>query len=391
MNESVSENGAQQSAKPLTLADRVRSLRLPESSRQPRSQIAWLPWILCIILGLSTGFFALRAYDQPAEQPPPAITIGQQPTNGAPAPRPTGYEEVALKSKGYILPVQQIQVSPKVGGMVLKLNFKEGTRVKKDDILAELETTDYQADFDRAKKNWEAAGHRWQELTKYRKDEIHQVQAELEDHKVQRVQLDKDYKRALALRSSNAGSQQDLEQAQTLLKSMERRVERLDLALKLMKEGPRDEKIAAAKAEMEMAQAELDKAVWRLSNTRVKAPISGIILTKRTEEGSIVNPSAFSNGLAASLCDLADLTNMEVDLAIAERDIGKVHEGQKCKINAEAFPDRFYDGYVSRLMPTADRSKGAVPVRVKIEIPREEEGVYLRPEMGAIVVFLNKK
>ncbi len=62
--------------------------------------------------------------------------------------------------------------------------------------------------------------------------------------------------------------------------------------------------------------------------------------------------------------------------------------GQKCKIRAEAFPDRVYDGVVARLMPIADRAKGAIPVRVKIDIPREEEGVYLKPEMGAVVAFL---
>ena len=59
-------------------------------------------------------------------------------------------------------------------------------------------------------------------------------------------------------------------------------------------------------------------------------------------------------------------------------------------MRAEAYPDRIYEGVVSRLMPIADRAKGAVPVRVKVTIPAEEEGVYLKPEMGAIVSFLNR-
>jgi hypothetical protein len=59
-----------------------------------------------------------------------------------------------------------------------------------------------------------------------------------------------------------------------------------------------------------------------------------------------------------------------------------------CRIRSEAFPDRNYGGYVDRLMPTANRAKGAVPVRVKIKVPKDEEGVYLKPEMGAIVAFL---
>ena len=80
-----------------------------------------------------------------------------------------------------------------------------------------------------------------------------------------------------------------------------------------------------------------------------------------------------------------------VTLAIAERDIGKVFDEQECVVRAEAFPERTYPGWVTRRMPTGDRSKGAVPVRVQIKIPRAEEGQYLRPEMGAVVTFFSKK
>jgi hypothetical protein len=79
-----------------------------------------------------------------------------------------------------------------------------------------------------------------------------------------------------------------------------------------------------------------------------------------------------------------------VDLTIQERDVAKVFKDQRCKIRPEAFPERIYDGFVSRLMPIADRAKGAVPVRVKVAVPRKEEGVYLKPEMGVIVSFFKK-
>ena len=85
-----------------------------------------------------------------------------------------------------------------------------------------------------------------------------------------------------------------------------------------------------------------------------------------------------------------DLSLFTCDPAIG-RDVAKVFKGQICVVKAVAFPERSYKGVVSRLMPTADRSKGAVPVRVRIEIPREEEGRFLRPEMGAVVTFYNKK
>src|SRR5262249_13971519 len=115
--------------------------------------------------------------------------------------------------------------------------------------------------------------------------------------------------------------------------------------------------------------------------------ISGTILTKKAEKGNIVNPIAFN--VAASLCDMADLSDLEVDMTIQERDIKSVRQGQKCRVRPEAFSDRIYEGQVSRLMPIADRAKGAIPVRVKLlNVPKEEEGVYLKPEMGVIVSFL---
>ena len=89
-----------------------------------------------------------------------------------------------------------------------------------------------------------------------------------------------------------------------------------------------------------------------------------------------------------SLCDLADLSDLEVELTIEERDISKVAPGQKCKVRTEAYPDRIYEGIVLRSMPIADRNKAAIPVRVKVTVPREEEGIYLKPDMTAMVSLL---
>jgi HlyD family secretion protein len=143
-----------------------------------------------------------------------------------------------------------------------------------------------------------------------------------------------------------------------------------------------------ARAQVQQSEAELAKAKWKLDNCTIHAPISGTILKKNAEEGNIVNPIAFNGSF--SLCDMADLANLEVDLSIQERDIAQIFPGQKCKIRAEAFPNRVYQGVVSRLMPIADRAKGAIPVRVQVVVPAEEEGVYLKPEMGVIVSFLTR-
>ena len=78
----------------------------------------------------------------------------------------------------------------------------------------------------------------------------------------------------------------------------------------------------------------LTKAEWRLGNCTIRAPISGTILKKNAEEGNIVNPIAFNGSF--SLCEMADLADLEVDLNIQERDISAVKVGQKCRVRAEA-------------------------------------------------------
>ncbi len=375
----------------LTLSERVQSLRLPDKANEARP-FPIVPWALSFVLGLlciGLGFAAFRPRSaEDASAAANATDSSHRPLDVAsgsiPVIKPGG---VVLESKGYIIPVHQIQVGPKVGGMVMELFIEEGQHVKAGDVLAKLETTEYQADFDRSAAQSRAAKHRCEELTKYRDLEIRQAKADLDDAVAQRDSALKEYRRNVDLVSTRAISPKDVEQAESTFRSMEARVERNKIGLEMWVKGPRDERIAAALAEYDQYVAERDKNKWKLDNTTVRAPVSGTILTKRAEKGNMVNPAAFSNGVAASLCDMADLSDMEVDLAIAERDIGKVFKGQKCKMTAEAFPKRVYEGEVSRIMPQADRAKGAVPVRVKISIPREEEGRYLRPDMGAIVTF----
>lgn len=372
-----------------SLSERVQSLRLPEKAAEPKA-FPIVPWTLCFGLGLLCLILSFVAFRPRAAAEAPG-TLGTSPdgpvvlqTSSLPEVAPGG---IALESKGYIIPVHQIQVSPKVSGMVMELFIEENQQVKEGDVLAKLETTEFQHDYDRLSAMARAAKHRYHELTKYRELETSQSKAEHDDAVAQRDSALKEYRRNADLVLSRAVSPKDLEQAESTYKSLEAKVVRAKLALDMWVKGPRDERIAAAQAEYEQIVAERDKAKWKLDSTTVRAPVSGTILTKKAEKGNQVNPAAFSNGLSASLCDMADLSDMEVDLAVAERDIGKVFKNQRCKVVAEAFPGRQYHGTVSRIMPQADRAKGAVPVRVKIAIPREEEGQYLRPEMGAIVTF----
>lgn len=375
------------------LRERVRSLRLPPQPAGGSGRA--LPWFLCFVLAGSTavlGYLYWQSVQQPAAAPQSATAAA--PTAATSQTHVTTVSTassggLALEAKGYIIPTHQILVSPKVNGMVIKLRITESDRVKKGDVLAELEDTEYRADRDRAAAALDSARKNLAELEHgYRPKEIDEAAAELAEAEAQRIQLDTDYRRSADLLEKKVIAQETYDVALSKLQAMTRRVQRLGLALKLMQEGPRIERIEAARAQVHQADAELAKAKWRLENCIVRAPISGTILKKNAEEGSLVNPIAMQGFY--SLCEMADLSDLEVELTIQERDIRKVFQDQKCQVRAEAFPDRVYQGRVSRLMPTADRAKGAIPVRVKVTVPPEEEGVYLKPEMGALVSFLKK-
>jgi multidrug resistance efflux pump len=212
---------------------------------------------------------------------------------------------------------------------------------------------------------------------------------------------DREVNRLLASGAS-ASSNRERDEALSLAVQGRKAFDEARLAVDLLSEtGPRQRRILALQAEVEQAQADLDKADWRWKNCIIRAPISGTILSKKAEKGNIVNPVAFN--VSASLCDMANLRQLEVDLNIQERDIAQVVQEQECRVvpeafqRNEAFRQRHPEGYrgtVSRLMPIADRSKGAIPVRVEIhpdQIPPEEEGMFLKPEMSVIVSFFQKK
>jgi multidrug resistance efflux pump len=401
-----------------SLGDRVRSLRLGDRTTKSNApKTSTLAWGMCGILLVMTTGFGYRTY----RLAPSGGDSNGRPADGAnvaPVAQKTSESSgsvassggLALQAKGYIIPAHKVQVSPKITGLIVWLNprFEEGQRFEAPkpgetvdegrSLLAKLEDVDYRADRDHAKAALDSSIQRLGELSRSWDDEKEQAKAELAEQEANLQQLKLDADRSARLARSNSLAQKDYEMAQFSFEAMDRRVRRLQIAYNLMAKGPRVDRIRGAEADVEQAKADLAKAQWKLDNCYITAPISGTILTKKAEKGNLVIPSAFASdsGLSASLCDMADLSDLEVELKIQERDIANVVAGQICTVMPEAYQNHppfrkihpaGYEGKVSRLMPNADRGQSAIPVRVKIVVPKEEEGVYLKPDMGVIVNF----
>lgn len=392
-----------------SLSDRVRSLRLSGRSSSAPPRGSKLPWVITFVLLLTTTAFGYRAYRVGPVAgsdvlPRETKKDDKSTTNSTQSEATTSIAatgEVVLESKGYVIPVSQVQVSPKVSGQLEWINprFEEGNKFKQGEVLARVERVDYESDYKQAEFAHKASTERFEELKKTMPEEVKQAEAELEEtrHLAMQQKLELDRNRRL---NGAAVAQREFEQTKYTYDATSARVRKLEASVRMIKEGRQVMRIRAAEFEMRQAEAFLAKAKWRYENTEIVAPITGTILTKKAELGNVVNPSAFSSGISASLCDMTDLTNLEIDLSVQERNIATVKKGQKCWIMPEAYKadkeflakhPQGYKGEVSRLMPTADRAKGAVPVRVKVlagEITEEEAGKYLRPDLSATVAFL---
>jgi len=212
----------------------------------------------------------------------------------------------------------------------------------------------------------------------------------LEQSKSQLRQYVLDLERAQDLYQRQSISKSDYDLARANKEAKESEVNKVTHAL-LLVQSSKGERVRALEAEVAQNKADKRKAEWRLENCTIVAPSDGTILTKNVEQGNLANPIAFQTAVAASICTMADLSKLEVDISIQERDIKLVKEGQPCRVVAEGFPDRKpYEGMVLRKMPTADRAKGAIPVRIQIMKLQDDEkpGEFLRPDIGVIVSFL---
>jgi multidrug resistance efflux pump len=399
-------------APPGDLRERVQKLRLGGSGGTPSpggivSRIAWLPWILCALLAFSWAFVAGRAYRtgasgtvEGASKAAAPVKVGSG-SDSAPVVAGT----IQLEVKGYLMPAKQFAVSPiDVGGKIIELNFVEGNFYKKDFVLARIDSTNYNAAeaeaaaaYESAQSKVAAAKSRLRDLDPQYllPEERQQAEQELAEAKANELRARQELERLKAIGGTNAVGLKEIQQAQADFDAAVARSARLTASLNLLLKGVRKPKLDAAEADVltaindeSAAKQRLVQARWRKDNCVIKMPIDATVLSKKAELFNLVNPLAFG-ATSGSICDVADLSDLEVDIEIPERDISKLKVGQVCRVRADAFPERSYEGRLDRIMPIANRAKSIVNVRVKVKLPEgEAPGTYLKPEMGAVVSFL---
>jgi HlyD family secretion protein len=355
----------------------LKSLRIDRSARRAAKTPRWILPVAASCLLLGAGTFVYARLNAPEEVQVARVR----------AAATAGGDNVVLNATGYIVAAHKIELASKVVGKVAWIGVDKGDRVKQGQVLVRLEDDEYRARLLEAQgelNNLKAHlaelqhGSRPEEIAKARAD-AGQARATLENAQVT-------LNRTRSLVSEGVIAKQSLDDAQAKYDSAVANVASLEKTYQLVRIGPRQEEIDAARAQVKQAEGSVEFAQTELENTVIRAPVSGTILERNVEIGEFVTTGFVGDkGAKGYVVSLANLNDLQVELDISQNDFAKLGYRQAGIVTTDAFPDRKYQGYIEEISPEANRQKATVQVKVKILKPDD----YLRPEMNASVAFVS--
>ena len=305
--------------------------RLPRRSR-------WLRYGAVAIVAIAVAGWLASRYAAPV-QVEAASVAAAYPTQGY----------TLLNAAGYVVPDRKAALSSKASGRLEWLGVREGSHVKANEIVARLESRDVKAALDQASAQVALA-----------EANLQQGQAELRD-------AEANFRRSKELLAkkfiSEAQHSTDLA--------------RLDKARAA---------VASQRAAVSSARANRQAAEVAVEQTVIRAPFDAIVLTKNADVGDNITPLSSAAGAKGAVVTVADMDTLEVEADVAESSIGKISVGQPCEVQLDALPDTRLAAAVSRVVPTVDRSKATVLVKVRFV----DKDPRVLPDMSAKVAFLER-
>ena len=297
--------------------------------------------------------------------------------------------ESVLTASGYVVAHHKIAVGAKVMGRVAWIGVEKGDLVQEGQLLVRLEDSEFRAQVNQANANMAAAQARLDQLRSgSRPQEKMRDKAAVIQAEANLKTAEADYQRSLTLFRAGVTSKAELDHALAERDTKASLVEAAKQASSMTEVGPRTEEIRAAQAQVQQMKAALDYANTQLAATEIKAPVAGTVLERIVERGEMVSPSAFGgSGARTSVVDLADLTDLQIELDISQSDFSRLKMEQRAEIVPDAFPNLRYNGFIAEIAPEANRAKSTVQIKVKVDNPNAQ----LRPEMNARVNFLSDK
>jgi len=260
---------------------------------------------------------------------------------------PTGGAATVLNASGYVEPRRKATVSSKITGKVIEVLVDEGMVVEEGQVLAQLDDSD-------ARRRYEAI-----------RAERDVARAAIEELEVNLADSERTLRRTLELREKGVASVQDFDSATAGVDALRA-------------------KLQVARSSLDAAEAQLAVSAQDLENYTIRAPFAGIAVSKDAQPGEMVSPVSAGGGFTRTgISTIVDMESLEIEVDVNESHIAKVTPGQPADAVLDAYPDWHIPATVRTVIPTADRQKATVKVRLTFD----ELDPRILPDMGVKVAF----
>lgn len=309
--------------------------------------MGWVKWVLLLVLVVGAGWGGYKFFTRERPVEVQVASVSE---------RAVGTQAAVLNAAGYVTARRRATVSSKITGKVVEVNVEEGMAVKEGQVLARLDDLAFRAALALAKANLTSTERSLKE------DEVRLANA--------RVTL---------------GRKQQLVDGGFAMKS---EVDDAKLQVDAL-----DARLDVQKQVIEVAKRQIDLEQTNLDNTVIRAPFSGIAISKDAQPGEMVSPVSAGGGFTRTgICTIVDMRSLEVEVDVNESYIGRVKAGQGVSAILDAYQDWPIPAHVITVVPTADRQKATVLVRIGFKAqaggPAGSLDPRILPDMGVKVTFL---
>lgn len=319
------------------------ALRIDDAARSGRGRTA--RWLLVLLL-VAAGMAAAYAWRLRGGAAVPVRVVAVVESAGA---EEAG--QVVLNGSGYVTARRRATVSSKVTGKVVEVNVEEGMSVKAGQVLARLDDATVKAHLAVAEAELEAA------------------RSSLEETRVRLSEARVELERTRKLAAEGIVNQADLVSAEATSDALAAR-------------------LAAARRQVAVAEAQVALRQTDLEDTTIRAPFSGVAVSKDAQPGEMISPVSAGGGFTRTgICTIVDMQSLEIEVDVNESYIGRISPGQSVEATLDAYPDWRIPARVITTVPTADRQKATVLVRIGFE----QLDPRILPDMGVKVAFLGAR
>lgn len=325
------------------LQEKIKGLKIDRSSQKTRSN-AWIPWTLLgtvfiVLAGAVAYWFVIQPNSLLVVKASVARTV-----------QFSSDQESVLEGTGYVVARRQTTVSSKTTGKVSQVYIEEGMRVSEGQLLATLDD-------------------------RLQRDQLVLAEAQHEESLASLLELDVQIKQA----------RQDLDRKQELVERSLISVDDVDQS-QLRLDGFLAQKTRAEKG-IEVSEAALVVQKQQLEDMKIKAPFDGIVIAKAAQPGEMISPVSGGGGFTRTgICTIVDMDSIEVQVDVNEKFINRVTPDQPVTVTLNSYPDTRLPAEVIAIIPTADRARATVRVRIRLL----EKDDRVLPDMGVSVSFLEQ-